>query len=1258
MATCGGGSKTVRPVWPAPSAAKSMAPGLARASAVKSLAARFGQSRPRPSQWPNGAEVLYIIRPVWPHPSAAKSRPLRPSAAKSPMGAGAVFLSGPGPRHVWLRGGGPTENMSTESRALGADGEHMPRARASWNGDWESPAMQALRGQFGPAFVEGPDRRQNELFGDRVVSAPPVASYGLHAVAARSPSIAAPIQAPVRWVYGGGTRAATPPAAPSESIPRAARRKRSSDSESDSDDNAGDCDQHVHDDGREDDSDDWMAATDMPVDTAPSSPFSRFARADGRDDAALQVPEPMATATDLQPASPGDDATPLMAAYLRALLGEQHQPEHIAQSRWLRRRPSVPRGDGGRSDCWLFEWYGPRALGCAHSGLQHTADEARTRCCVVVSKRVHTTLSMRTCCFEPRCRQYRGHSAIWRLPRSGKIAFAGSDKFAAAKWVDDDVKMIVQLQRSLFPDGARLDPHAFPDTSPLKEFRAQNNFGMRYDRYDEPHARPVSFSHSCLTFVGISGTGTGKTTGATRAVIDCARGLASDCDRRVAGSLIVLSTRQSLSRTIAAKLRECWVSTLPPHQVGIFPPGQLAPAGDSSLWAHTFDPVGPAAATPSKPGPGVDRPPIRCYLAPDLQAEPQRIREQLGVVISPDSSRHLFRADGTLPSPHLLWVDEFGAALKYLALSDTLNGKRAAVWDTVAQLIRSARNVLVTDADLDDAGLRVLSRLRDPATTLVSHNVRRTNAKQYLLTESFERCTQRIVADIRAERNVFVACDGAKRARSLHERLLGEFPGLRALVYHGRSTAAEKRQIGRCNTVWAQAQVVIVSPVVTYGVDFSPPAPHFHRVYGMFHGKTFDYQSAFQQLERIRHIHPSTTQEHVVVCMDVLCAPRRTETREQVMNGLAYCWDRLHASAQRSAADAAAAERRALLRTVFDRDGRQQLDTTDPFVIAYAAAQLDISRSRADFAGYLCSRIMESGGEVRVASPTDLLRSPTPCAAAAVIASDASAEAKWIAGVVAAPFCSASEGADLLKRRNLLEDDDQLRLERFEIGRTLGWDTPEKQAGITADLVLQLGPKTRPRYEHFIHFETCYRAGTQHVAARAPSAGTDVDRAVYSARFDAINTLCTATKTVFGADCCVSHDTKLSNDGVASLQAIPWGLLFGDSGRIRFEDKSKRIDWVKLLSRVCNDFFPPGVCRVSTQKRARVHLPDAAASRRVTISTLKWDLDTLRRLLSNRLAPPTTPAPAPLPSIARACRRPSQSSPPPSPLLVPQSRLP
>jgi hypothetical protein len=195
----------------------------------------------------------------------------------------------------------------------------------------------------------------------------------------------------------------------------------------------------------------------------------------------------------------------------------------------------------------------------------------------------------------------------------------------------------------------------------------------------------------------------------------------------------------------------------------------------------------------------------------------------------------------------VVYLDEFASLVNYLVMSDTLISRRRAVWGMLERVLKHAKQVIATDADLNDDALYFLSKMR-PDMRFV-HNTFENNAG----VEAFlHDDLQSIIATAKkavAAQQPFVFCfDSKTNAAAAHKACLDpDQPAERFLLH----TAEDNPDIRNVQERWA-GKYVFYSPKVVYGIDFVPDAPQPVFIYAK--GTTISPLNIAQQMARTRRI--------------------------------------------------------------------------------------------------------------------------------------------------------------------------------------------------------------------------------------------------------------------------------------------------------------------------------------------------------------------------------------------------------------------
>ncbi|HEY9878156.1 MAG TPA: plasmid replication protein, CyRepA1 family [Leptolyngbyaceae cyanobacterium] len=205
-----------------------------------------------------------------------------------------------------------------------------------------------------------------------------------------------------------------------------------------------------------------------------------------------------------------------------------------------------------------------------------------------------------------------------------------------------------------------------------------------------------------------------------------------------------------------------------------------------------------------------------------------------------------------------LVIDETAQVLRHLLTSSTCNkeGKRPVLLSRFAELVKSARRVILADADLDNACIQYIQALRDEPNERPWLLVNDAKVEPWPVTfieaPDTTPSIARVLADVQAGRKVFVTTDskaGSKRLERLITQL--EQAGLRVLVLNSDTSGGElERQFITAPDANLNYDVVIATPSMATGVSIE--AEHFDVVYGIFWGASSTDADMSQALARVR----------------------------------------------------------------------------------------------------------------------------------------------------------------------------------------------------------------------------------------------------------------------------------------------------------------------------------------------------------------------------------------------------------------------
>lgn len=233
-------------------------------------------------------------------------------------------------------------------------------------------------------------------------------------------------------------------------------------------------------------------------------------------------------------------------------------------------------------------------------------------------------------------------------------------------------------------------------------------------------------------------------------------------------------------------------------------------------------------------------------------------------------------------------IDEIESALAHLT-SQTLETRINCIWKILVQIVRNCRTLIVCDADI---GPRTFSFLRMTRKRVVGdeavvenlyfhcnrHISIQTRFYDYLSEfKWYEELKRRLLVG----QNVFYFSNIKKHMRAIKSMLVHDLTALKRqelldnhdveyidavlmniLVIDADVTESAKMMYAECNQVWTQYKLVMISPTVGAGIDFTE-RHHFHVTFGYAGRESVSPRGWNQMRGRVRY--PSYGECHVFI---------------------------------------------------------------------------------------------------------------------------------------------------------------------------------------------------------------------------------------------------------------------------------------------------------------------------------------------------------------------------------------------------------
>ena len=222
----------------------------------------------------------------------------------------------------------------------------------------------------------------------------------------------------------------------------------------------------------------------------------------------------------------------------------------------------------------------------------------------------------------------------------------------------------------------------------------------------------------------------------------------------------------------------------------------------------------------------------------------------LKLIISPNS---LIKLQEPLQKYDVVWIDEATSLITYLVSFPYYDLRN--IVDVLFRIIYQTTQLILTDADIDELLIEIYTRIKQTKNykLLSYNNYCKVNE---LIYSPINNIYENICKDIKNGKNLYICSDSIKETKKIYNTIVDGL-GIRGediMLYNSESIAEYDRYISEgVNKFWNKYRVVIVSPKVIYGIDFTEH--HFHRVYGIYKGgHILSCREISQQLNRIRNI--------------------------------------------------------------------------------------------------------------------------------------------------------------------------------------------------------------------------------------------------------------------------------------------------------------------------------------------------------------------------------------------------------------------
>ena len=177
-------------------------------------------------------------------------------------------------------------------------------------------------------------------------------------------------------------------------------------------------------------------------------------------------------------------------------------------------------------------------------------------------------------------------------------------------------------------------------------------------------------------------------------------------------------------------------------------------------------------------------------------------------------------------------------------------------------LFKNCKNFLLTDADLNDNIIKYYLYNRKIENSILINYNNYIDKNSYILYENEDIILQKLINHLNNNNNIYICTDTLKGSKKIYNIIINLniinsdnillYNSNNILLYNSESDNKYEKEMYKVNEFWSKYKIVIVSPKVIFGVDFT--LEHFDYIYCFYSCNTITVRECIQQIGRIRNL--------------------------------------------------------------------------------------------------------------------------------------------------------------------------------------------------------------------------------------------------------------------------------------------------------------------------------------------------------------------------------------------------------------------
>lgn len=229
------------------------------------------------------------------------------------------------------------------------------------------------------------------------------------------------------------------------------------------------------------------------------------------------------------------------------------------------------------------------------------------------------------------------------------------------------------------------------------------------------------------------------------------------------------------------------------------------------------------------------------------------------VIVQLDSLTRLVNMNNSEISQYdMIIMDEIESLLSHLS-SKTIGEKRRSITLILEDILMNSKYILALDADYNDRSNEFLKLINPEVRIIVNHYKPKT--RRFVFNSNYELRIHQIFEDIKNNQNIVITTLSKNIADEIYNNIKQNFKDVKIMLYSSMTGDKDKKELDNVATIWKQYQVLIYTPTISAGVDFSED--HFNRMYALICSGSCTPRDFIQMTGRIRKLGDQNIRCHI-----------------------------------------------------------------------------------------------------------------------------------------------------------------------------------------------------------------------------------------------------------------------------------------------------------------------------------------------------------------------------------------------------------